>query len=315
MKRSFCFDTVSGTGQKWFWDEVAEMTGACGYDSVEIPFSAWTFNAGRSGAPLCAVAIRTKFGNVKNYEDFLENSKIPGGISSIYINADNVLSTMFEYNTEPQHIFEKIVELGKETVDVLAEAGGKAVIIDPSPKIATMRRVYGKMTEEERVAWYFDGAAKAVNEIADYAEGFGVKTYVRNCFFGYMRGSEVEKFMALVNDKVGFSPDLNQLYIAGADAAALIEKFAGRVDYMKCNDSFYKDELHYFDTNTPEAPAEGNHQRVYCDLGNGDVDVPGAYKAFKKAGGETLCLSSKASFNFIKAMIKMQVYANKYLND
>ena len=86
MKRSFCFDTVSGTGQKWFWDEVAEMTGACGYDSVEIPFSAWTFNAGRSGAPLCAVAIRTKFGNVKNYEDFLENSKIPGGISSIYIN-------------------------------------------------------------------------------------------------------------------------------------------------------------------------------------------------------------------------------------
>ena len=310
MKRAFCFDTVSGTGQKWFWDEVAEMTGACGYDSVEIPWSAWTFNAGRSGAPLCKVAVETKFGSVANYAAFLKECLIKEAISSIYINADNVVSTMFEYNTEPEHFFEKLVELGNDTIDGLVEAGGKALIVDPSPKIATANRLFNKGED-----WFVENCAKAINTIAEYGADKGIKVYVRNCFYGLLRGNNIEKFMALVDAKVGFSPDLNQLYIAGADAAELIAKFAGRVDYMKCNDTFYKDEFEYYKTNTPEAPAKGMHQRVYCDLGNGDVDLASAYKAFKAAGGNTLCLSSKASFNYVKAMIKMQVVANKFLSD
>lgn len=314
MKRSFSLETIGGgmKAQKWFWDEVAEMAGACGYDAIEIPFTAWTFNAGRSGAPLCAVAIRTKFGSVQNYVDFLKSCKL-GGISSIAITADNVLNTMFEDNVDPSHIFEKIVDLGKETTDVLAEAGSKGLIISPSPKIATMRGVFGQMSEEDRVAWYYENAAKAVNEVADYAAKAGISCYIRNEFWGYMRGENVVKFMDMLDGKIGFSPDLCQLYIAHADAVSLIEKFSGRVGFMNVNDTFYTDEFNYFDKPMPEAPAEGNNQRVYCDLGNGAVDVVSAYKAYEKAGGEWAVFNSKESFNHVKAMVKMQVYANKHL--
>ena len=152
-----------------------------------------------------------------------------------------------------------------------------------------------------------------MNEVADYAAKAGISCYIRNEFWGYMRGENVVKFMDMLDGKIGFSPDLCQLYIAHADAVSLIEKFSGRVGFMNVNDTFYTDEFNYFDKPMPEAPAEGNNQRVYCDLGNGAVDVVSAYKAYEKAGGEWAVFNSKESFNHVKAMVKMQVYANKHL--
>ncbi len=316
MKRSFSLSTIGrGSAQKWFWDEVVEMIGACGYDGIEIPFTVWTFNAGRSGAPLCAVAIRTKFGSVKNYVDFLHASRVVDGISSIYISVDNVLETMFEYNVPQDKIFERTVEHGKETAEVLAEAGSKALIISPSPKIATMRSTYSDMSEEDRVSWFMDNIAVAINDVAAFAKSMGVDTYIRNDFWGYARGNNVIGLMDRLDSGIGFSPDLAQLEIAGVSAEELIDKYAGRVGYFKACDTFYKDELGYFEKHNPEYPAEGNNQRVYCDLGNGNVNVPSAYKAFAKAGGDWVVLDSRDSFNYVKALVKMQVYANKHFED
>jgi sugar phosphate isomerase/epimerase len=252
---------------------------------------------------------------VKNYVDFLHASRVVDGISSIYISVDNVLETMFGYNVPQDKIFERTVEHGKETAEVLAEAGSKALIISPSPKIATMRSTYSDMSEEDRVSWFMDNIAVAINDVAAFAKSMGVDTYIRNDFWGYARGNNVIGLMDRLDSGIGFSPDLAQLEIAGVSAEELIDKYAGRVGYFKACDTFYKDELGYFEKHNPEYPAEGNNQRVYCDLGNGNVNVPSAYKAFAKAGGDWVVLDSRDSFNYVKALVKMQVYANKHFED
>ena len=59
MKYSFSLGTTSCATNLalWYWNELSEMIGVCGYDGIEIPFQAWSFNGGRGAAPVCAAAI------------------------------------------------------------------------------------------------------------------------------------------------------------------------------------------------------------------------------------------------------------------
>lgn len=309
MKYSFSLATVPPSpAAQWYWNEISEMAGVCGYEGMEIPFEAWSFNGGRGGAPICAEAIRTKFGSVARYVDFLRGCGL-SGLSGLHISAQNVLATMLEYNVPRERIHEKLYELARETIGVLSEGGSDCLVLSPSPMLALLRGVYAG---SDMLAAYPEEIKKTVVRIADAARAAGIRLYIRNEFWGLLRGARVADFLRELPDHVGFSPDLAQLHIAGADTAGLIRAFAGRLGCVKFSDSFFIDKIGCYATDTPEYPQQGMAQRVYCGLGNGDVELAGLFRALADTGyDDWIVLESKDSFNVEKALMKMQAFRRR----
>ena len=93
----------------------------------------------------------------------------------------------------------------------------------------------------------------------------------------------------------------------------MVKKYAGRLGSVKMDDTEFVDTVGCFATALPEAPQEGEKQRVYCTFGNGNVDKVGAYQALKDAGyDEWIVMESKEAFNVEKTMMKMQAFRKKY---
>jgi len=313
MKFSFSLATTRGGLALWYWNELSEMIGVCAYDGIEIPFQAWSFNGGRGAAPVCAEAIRTKFGSVKNYDDFLRGCGIKEGLGGLHISAGNIISTMMEYNVPREKVYDRTLELAKETIEVLAEAGSTELVFSPSPMCAVFDRVFAgsDITEES----YLEEMAKVVSSMGELAKASGIKLSLRNEFYGLLRGDKIVDFMDKVSDDVCYSPDLAQLHIAGADTEALIRKYAGRLGSVKLNDTFFVDTVGCYATRTPENPQVGENQRVYCSFGNGDVDIAGLFNTLVETGfDEWVVMESKNAFNVEKMIMRMQAYRKKSLD-
>ena len=312
MKYSFSLGTTSCGPQLalWYWNEISEMVGVCGYDGMEIPFEAWSFNGGRGAAPICAEAIRTKFGSVANYQAFLQECGIAEGLSGLHITAQNILMTMLSDNVPREKYFERTLALAEETIGVLREAGSKDLVYSPSPMFGLF---HGIFQGTDIIDGYEEKIADTIITIAEMAAADGIKLSLRNEFYGLFRGERIDSLMEKLPASVCYSPDLAQLYIAGADPVGMVRKYAGRLGSVKMDDTEFVDTVGCFATALPEAPQEGEKQRVYCTFGNGNVDKVGAYQALQEAGyDEWIVMESKEAFNVEKTMMKMQAFRKKY---
>ena len=311
MKYSFSLGTTSCATNLalWYWNELCEMIGVCGYDGIEISFQAWSFNGGRGAAPVCAAAIKTKYGSVANYQKFLKDCGIAEGLSGLHITAQNILSTMLEDNCPRERIFERTLELAEETACVLSEAGSKDLIFSPSPMLGMFNGVfYGS----EIIESYEEHIAETIAKMADMLSGSGIRLSLRNEFYGMFRGSRINGLMEKLPASVLYSPDPTQLHIAGCDPEEMIRKYTGRLASVKMDDAGFVDTTGCFATAMPEAPQEGEKQRVYCTFGNGDVDMTGVYKALSEGGyNDWIVMESKQAFNIEKTMMKMQAFRRK----
>lgn len=313
MKYSFSLGTTSCASYLalWYWNEMYEMVGVCGYDGIEIPFQAWSFNGGRGAAPVCAEAIRTKYGSVANYQSFLQENGVKEGISGLHITAQNVLMTMLENHIPREQIFDRILALAEETVGVLAEAGGKDLIFSPSPMFGMF---HGIFQGSKIVSSYDKRIAETITKIAEMASREGIRFSLRNEFHGLFRGDKVDSLMEQIPESVCYSPDLAQLYIAGINPVVMIEKYKGRLGSIKMDDTEFVDRNGCFAAPLPEAPQEGMQQRVYCTFGNGSVDKVGAYEALVAGGYDGwITMESKEAFKIEKTMMKMQAYRRKFI--
>lgn len=311
MKYSFSLGTTSCASNLalWYWNEMSEMIGVCGYDGLEIPFQAWSFNGGRGAAPVCAAAIRTKFGSVSNYQNFLKDCGISEGLSGLHITAQNILSTMLEDNCPREKIFERTLDLAKETVNVLSEAGSRDLIFSPSPMLAMF---YGVFRDSDVAGSYEDRIAETIGQMAEMVKGSGIRISLRNEFYGMFRGEKIESLLRKLPESVLYSPDLAQIYIDGADPVEMVKRHRGRLAAVKMDDTDFIDTAGCYATAMPEAPQEGEKQRVYCTFGNGKVDKTGAYRTLQEGGyDDWIVMESKQAFNIEKTMIKMQSYKRK----
>lgn len=312
MKYSFSLGTTSCASYLalWYWNEMCEMAGVCGYDGMEIPFQAWSFNGGRGAAPICAEAIRSKYGSAGNYQRFLQECGIRDGLSGLHITAQNILMTMLDENVPREQFFDRTMALAQETIEVLAEAGSKHLIVSPSPMFGMTQGVFHG---SDILDSFEDRMAETMIKISEAAAKAGIQVSVRNEFYGLFRGELVDALMEKLPETVLYSPDLAQLHIAGADPVSMIQKYAGRLGCVKMDDTEFVDKTGCFATPLPEAPQEGMQQRVYCTFGNGDVDKVGAYHALVDAGyDDWMVMESKEAFEVEKTMMKMQAFQRKF---
>jgi inosose dehydratase len=212
--------------------------------------------------------------------------------------------------------FEIFKGLARESLAFARQIGAEGLVVSPTPEIGILMDLMEGMGIDECKAQYLPQITELVDGIGAEAAQYGIQVAVRNEFWGLLRGTGIEDLLSETDAKnVLFSPDLAQLAIAGADPGELIRKYAGRIAFVHFSDTWYVDEGDNYMSKSPEAPVAGA-QRVYCDLGDGMIDVPACHRALREAGydGWVLC-GSKSTLNVYRALLKTRWYLDNVISD
>jgi sugar phosphate isomerase/epimerase len=224
------------------------------------------------------------------------------------------MNELISSGQEPAKLSRVLQDWAREATEFVSELGGKGLVVSPTPEIGLLEKFVGK-NEKGWEAAYLDETADAINKIGHLSSQSGVQTCITNEYWSLLRGNAIETFFAkLDQEAVSYSADLAHLAIAGADPVKMIQKFLGRLSYIRFSDTSFEDKEDNYKKIWAEYPTKGA-QRVYLNLGEGSVNVPAVYGALKKADydGWIICLS-KNTLNVHRALLYMRWYIDHELN-
>ncbi len=295
---------------KWYWDELTDMFAAAGFSSVMIPMVPNTENVSRNGAPICTASLKTRFGSAKGYLEYL-NEKGIENVEVIGVSAQSLFNSLFETGLPMERFFEELYLHAADCAEALVQLKGSTLLVSPTPGVGFLRQAFGE--EEGKFEKFFGDAAGCMNRIGAYCKELGINLAIRNEYWTLLRGTRIDAFLSLVDpDLVSYAPDPAHLSIAGADYAAYFEKYASQAKAVCFTDTKFVDEVGAFKTVSPEFPQEGRLQRVYYDLGYGDMNFPRLYAVLKNAGFTgPVILDSKYSLDIPKGILRMRTFWNR----
>lgn len=294
---------------KWYWDELTDMVSAAGFRSIMIPMVLNTENVSRNGDPICTASIKTRFGSPQGYLEYL-NDKGVENVEVIGISAQSQFNSLFETGLPIEKFFDAFYDHAQDVTEALAEMKGSTLLVSPTPGIGFLDQAFG--ADEGRKEQFLDDAASCMNRIGENCRKCGINLAVRNEYWTLMRGARIDAFLDRVDSSlVSYAPDPAHLYIAGADYVSYFETYAGQARAVCFTDTKFVDELDVYRTISPEFPQDGARQRVYYDLGYGQIDFAKLYGILKKAGFDgPVVLDSKYSLDIPKGILRMRTFWN-----
>lgn len=294
---------------KWYWDEITDMFAAAGFSSIMIPMVPNTENVSRNGAPICTASIKTRFGSAAGYLKYL-NDKGIDNIEVIGISAQSQYNSLFETGLPIEQFFDEFYKHAQDSVEALKDFNGSTLLVSPTPGIGFLNQIFNG--DEAKIQNFLAEAATCMNRIGECCKENDINMAIRNEYWTLMRGTDIDTFMKNVDtDLVSYAPDPAHLYIAGADPVVYFEKYANQAKAVCFTDTKFVDELNVYKSISPEFPQEGRQQRVYYDLGYGDMDFNRIYEILKKADFDgPVILDSKYSLDIPKGILRMRTFWN-----
>ncbi len=294
---------------KWYWDEITDMFAAAGFKSIMIPMVPNTENVSRNGAPICTASIKTRFGSPEGYLKYL-NEKGIDNVEAIAISAQSQFNSLFETGLPIEQFFDEFYKHAEDTVDALVQFKGSTLLVSPTPGIGFLNQVFNE--DSAKIEKFLEDAAVCMNRIGECCNKSNINLVIRNEFWTLMRGTAIDAFVSRLDPKlVSYAPDPAHLHIAGADYLAYFEKYAKQAKAVCFTDTKFVDELDVYKTISPEFPQDGRLQRVYYDLGYGDMDFEKIYEILKKNDFDgPVLLDSKYSLDIPKGILRMRTFWN-----
>lgn len=295
---------------KWYWDELTDMFAAAGFQSVMIPMVPNTENVSRNGAPICTASIRTRFGSPEGYLSYLNDKGIEN-VEAIGVSAQSQYNSLFETGLSMEQFFEGMYAYAMDAAEALVQFKGSTLLVSPTPGVGFLDIAFNK--DAARIERFGKDAAECLNKIGEACKPLGINVAVRNEYWTLMRGNGIDGFMELLDPAyVTFAPDPAHLSIAGADYLEYFRKYAGAAKTVCFTDTKFKDEQGVWNTISAEFPQDGKNQRVYWDLGFGDMDFASIYAILKESGFDgPVLLDSKYSLDIPKGILRMRTFWNR----
>ncbi|MDD3402471.1 MAG: sugar phosphate isomerase/epimerase [Hespellia sp.] len=294
---------------KWYWDDLTDMFPAAGFSSIMIPMVPNTENVSRNGAPICTASIKTRFGTPEKYLQYL-NDKGVENIEAITISAQSQFNSLFETGLPIEKFFDAFYEHAEDTVEALQQFKGSTLLVSPTPGIGFLNQTF--QGDEAKIQKFFDDAAECMNRIGENCKKNDINLAIRNEYWTLMRGAEINDFLKKVDTNlVSYAPDPAHLHIAGVNPVEYFKTYAKQAKAVCFTDTKFVDELDVYKTISPEFPQDGRLQRVYYDLGYGDMDFEKIYGILKDTDFDgPVILDSKYSLDIPKAILRMRTFWN-----
>lgn len=298
---------------KSYWVEMFKLTSAAGFRSIELPYNpANSSGLTRSGMPISNYVTKARYGSAKSLLKLLNDVGIEE-VTGVHISANDIMTEIISSGQKPDELFYMLEHWAKEAVTFVSELKGQSLIISPTPEIGLLE----KYVTEKKKGWetkFLDKAAAAINRIGKMSAKKGVKTCVKNEFWSLVRGKEFDKLYKNLDQKlVAYSPDLAHLKIAGSDPVNVIKKYAGNLGYIRFSDTSFEDKENNYKNIWAEYPVKGA-QRVFLNMGEGSINLPGVYRELQKSGydGWVIC-DSKKTVNIPRALLYMRWYLDNVI--
>ena len=294
---------------KWYWDELTDMFSAAGFSSVMIPMVPNTENVSRNGAPICTASIRTRFGSLAGYLEYLNDKDIEN-VECIGVSGQSMYNSLFETGLPIEKFYEGFYEYAMDAACALKDLNGSTLLVSPTPGKGFLDQEFagdaGKIREFEKES------AQCLNKIAEDCEKMGISVAFRNEFWTTMRGTGVDDYRKLLSDKVSYALDPAHLYIAEADYADYFRKDAKQAKVVCFTDTKFVDTDKVYETISPEFPQGGSSQRIYWDLGFGNIDFNSLFEVLKASGFDgPVILESNYSLDIPKGILRMRTFWNR----
>lgn len=295
---------------KWYWDELTDMFAAAGFTSVMIPLVPNTENVSRNGAPICTASIKTRFGSPAGYLEYL-NEKGIENVEAVSVSAQAMYNSLFETGLSMDKFCDGFFEYAIDAAKALKELKGSTLIISPTPGVGFLNQEFAN--DSNKISKFQEEMANCINRIGTETKKLGIKAVVKNEFWTTMAGNKIDGFLPMLDSTVvSYTPDPAHLYIANADYRKYVSLYAGQLDVAYFTDTKFKDDAGAANTISPEFPQDGEHQRVYWDLGFGDIDFNEIYKNLKEADFDgPVILDSKYSLDIPKGILRMRTFWNR----
>ncbi len=294
---------------KGYWIEFFQWVAAAGFTAVELPYNPFNndplaFEIGRCGVPICLAAVNVKFGSPKEFRKKLADFGI-ADVSGVHVQAADALAEILATDGDTARYFGLLESMGHEAVGFLADLGSTDLVVSPTPPMGLVERCFGGGREGWETG-FLDLTAAVLNKLAREAKPKGVRISVRNEFWSLLRGPVLDAFLAKLDKEILYSPDLSHLLIAGADPVAVLKAHKTRLASIRFNDTRFEDVVGNYRTSHPEIPVQGA-QRVFCDLGDGSIDLRGAYQTLVAAGFDGwVVFDSRMTLDVPRALLRMR---------
>ncbi len=298
---------------KSYWVEMFKLTAAAGFRGIELPYNpAGSSGLTRSGMPISNYVAKARYGSAKLLLKLLNEVGIEE-VTGVHISANDVMTEIISAGRKPDELFVMLEDWTEEAVAYLKELKGKALVISPTPEIGLLEKYVGK----GKKGWetdYLDKTVETINRIGKMAAKKGIQTCVKNEFWSLVRGKAFDKFYEKLDQKtVAYSPDLAHLKIAGADPVKTVKKYAGNLAFVRFSDTSFEDKENNYKKTWAEYPVTGA-QRVFLNMGEGSIDLPGVYRELQQSGydGWVIC-DSKKTVNVTRALLYMRWYLDNVI--
>jgi len=294
---------------KWYRDELTDMFSAAGFSSVMIPMVPNTENVSRNGAPICTASIRTRFGSLSGYLDYLNDKDIEN-VECIGVSGQSMYNSLFETGLPIEKFYDGFYDYAMDAAQALKDLNGSTLLISPTPGKGFLNQEFAG--DEGRISDFEKEAAQCLNRIARECEKLDINVAFRNEYWTTMRGNGVDDFIKSLDKNVSYAPDPAHLYITGADYKEYFSKYAKQAKTVCFTDTKFIDEEKVYETISPEFPQSGASQRIYWDLGFGNIDFDSLYETMKTNGFDgPVILESKYSLDIPKGILRMRTFWNR----
>lgn len=292
---------------KGFWVEYLKYVAAVGFKGIELPFNPFSsdpmaFETGRCGIPCNATAVRSKYGSPEEFLTYLNNIGIEE-ITGVHVNANDAMLELIATAKNGDDYYVLLKDMCLQAIDHLVTLKSKGLVISPTPEIGWIESVFGNDLDGE----FSEKTIEILNEVVEVALEKGIKVSLKTEYWSLYRGKKMADLLSKVKG-ARMSPDLAHISIAGDPVTIVVEAHKNDIDYLRLSDTAFEDQYNNWKRINAEIPVEGP-QKVFCDLGEGKVDLLGSLQILKDNGykGWIIC-EQKKTLNVYRGLLKLRWY-------
>jgi sugar phosphate isomerase/epimerase len=289
---------------KSFWTNYFKYVAAVGFRGIELPFNPFNsdpmaFEMGRCGIPLSAFAVQAKYGSPGEFMAFLRGVGIDK-VTSVHLNANDVVLEILAAGRSMDDYFQLYEQAGLEAIDHLVSLGGKGLVISPSAELGWLEKLVGGDLDGA----FTDRTIGVLAKLVHAAAHNGIQVALKTEYWSLFRGPKMAGLLQRLPGAY-LCPDLAHLAIAGDPVNIVLNAHKDQIAFMRLSDTAFTDNFANFRKINAELPVEGP-QKVFCDLGEGKVDLLGACRILRDNGynGWIIC-ENKKTLDVYKGLLKL----------
>lgn len=289
---------------KRFWVDYFKLISAAGFKGVELPFNPFSsdpmaFETGRCGIPCNAAAIQSKYGSPEEFIAFLNDIGIEE-VTGVHINANDAMLELIASGRPKEDYYELLRQMGIDAIAHLKSLKSNGLIVSPTPELGWVKQLFGS-----ELGLFAEKTESILSELAKEASDNGMTVALKAEYWSLYRGKRMAELLQKVN-QAAMSPDLAHMAIAGDPVTKVVEAHKDQIGYMHLSDTNFEDNFDNYCRVNAEIPIKGP-QKVFCDLGDGRVDILGAVQVLKDNGydGWIICEQKKTT-DIYKGLLKMR---------